>query len=93
MSAAIHLQTVDLLQLQIADLMYVLLSRIIILQMSMLSVTSIKNMVQTLDASCYYKEHQKNNNRRTYLFYDNVHLVKNTMNNLLNVNKYVFPAF
>ena len=33
------------------------------------------------------------NNRRTYLFYDNVHLVKNIRNNLLNVKKYVFPAF
>ena len=45
------------------------------------------------DASCYYIEHQKNNNRRTYLFYDNLHLVKNIRNNLLNVKKYVFTAF
>ena len=44
------------------------------------------------DASCYYIE-QKNNNRRTYLFYDNVHLLKNIRNNLLNVKKYVFPTF
>ena len=29
----------------------------------------------------------------TYLFYDNVHLLKNIRNNLLNVKKYVFPTF
>ena len=45
------------------------------------------------DASCYYIKHRKTNNRRTYLFYDNVHLVKNIRNNLLNVKKYLFPAF
>ena len=52
-------------------------------------------MVHTdADTSCYYIEHQKNNNRRTYLFYDNEHLeTKNIRNNLLNVKKYVFPAF
>ena len=29
---------------------------------------------------------------KTYLFFDNVHLVKNIGNNLLNVKKFVFPA-
>ena len=59
----------------------------------MLSVTYIKKYGTDTDVSCYYIEHQKHNNRRTYLFYDNVHLVKNIRNNLLNVKKYVFPAF
>ena len=30
---------------------------------------------------------------KTYLFYDNVHLAKNIRNNLLNSQKFVFPAF
>ncbi len=32
-------------------------------------------------------------NLKTYLFYDNVHLIKNIRNNLLNGKKFVFPAF
>ena len=30
---------------------------------------------------------------KTYLFYDNVHLLKNVRNNLLNSQKFVFPSF
>jgi len=30
---------------------------------------------------------------KTYLFFDNVHLLKNVRNNLLNSKKFVFPAF
>ena len=30
---------------------------------------------------------------KTYLFYENVHLAKNIRNNLLNSQKFVFPAF
>ena len=30
---------------------------------------------------------------KTYLFYDNVHLAKNIRNNLLNRQKFAFPAF
>ena len=33
------------------------------------------------------------NNLKTYLFYDNVHLMKNVRNNLLNGKKFVFPEF
>ena len=32
-------------------------------------------------------------NKNTYLFYDNVHLIKNVRNNLLNGKKFVFPPF
>ena len=34
-----------------------------------------------------------NNVTNTYLFFDNVHLMKNIRNNLLNAGKFVFPAF
>ena len=30
---------------------------------------------------------------KTYLFFDNVHLIKNIINNLLNARKFVFPSF
>ena len=30
---------------------------------------------------------------KTYLFFDNVHLIKNIQNNLLNGKKFVFPSF
>ena len=32
-------------------------------------------------------------NNKTYLFFDNVHLIKNIRNNLLNGKKFVFPSF
>ena len=57
------------------------------------NVNAFSNLQTKYGASCYYIEHEKNNNRRTYLFYDNVHLLKNIRNNLLNVKKYVFPTF
>ena len=31
--------------------------------------------------------------RKTYLFYDTIHLVKNIRNNLLNHKRFVFPSF
>ena len=37
--------------------------------------------------------HPKNHGKRCFLFYDNVHLIKNIRNNLLYYKKYVFPAF
>ena len=33
------------------------------------------------------------NSTKTYLFFDNVHLVKNIRNNLLNCKNFVFPSF
>jgi hypothetical protein len=37
--------------------------------------------------------HPKNHGKRTYLFFDSVHLMKNIRNNLLNKKKFVFPQF
>ena len=37
--------------------------------------------------------HHPKNETATYLFFDNVHLLKNIRNNLLNSKKLVFPAF
>ena len=34
-----------------------------------------------------------NNRSKTYLFFDNVHLLKNIRNNLLSARKFVFPSF
>ena len=31
------------------------------------------------------------NNSRIYIFYDNVHLLKNIRNNLFNAKRFVFP--
>ena len=39
----------------------------------------------------YFFIHPKNHGKKTYLFYDNVHLLKNIRNNLLNRKKFVFP--
>lgn len=37
--------------------------------------------------------HPQNHGKRTFLFYDSVHLMKNIRNNLLNRKKFVFPGF
>ena len=37
--------------------------------------------------------HHPANESRTFLFFDNVHLLKNIRNNLLNYKKFVFPKF
>ena len=43
------------------------------------------------DSSRLFIKHLDNNNK-TYLFYDNVHLIKNIRNNLFNAKKFVFPT-
>ena len=43
--------------------------------------------------SPYYFIHPSNQNQKIYLFFDNVHLMKNIRNNLLNGKKFVFPEF
>ena len=37
--------------------------------------------------------HHSTSDRRTYLFYDSVHLLKNVRNNLLNSRQFIFPEF
>ena len=41
----------------------------------------------------YSVKHPKNHGKNTFLFYDNVHLLKNIRNNLLGNKKFVFPSF
>ena len=40
-----------------------------------------------------YINHTGNFGKKTYLFYDTVHIMKNIRNNLLNGKKFVFPEF
>ena len=42
------------------------------------------------DSSRLFIKYPDDNNK-TYLFYDNVHLIKNIRNNLFNAKKFVFP--
>ncbi len=44
------------------------------------------------DASRLFIHHPENESR-SYIFFDNVHLLKNIRNNLFNVKKFVFPKF
>ena len=50
----------------------------------------LKSMHQSNDV--HFIEHPQSKTK-TYLFFDNVHLVKNIRNNLLNARKSVFPLF
>lgn len=52
---------------------------------------SLKNLFNS-DSSLFIK-HPINHGKRTYMFFDAVHLVKNVRNNLLNGKKFVFPEF
>ena len=40
-----------------------------------------------------YIKHPGNFDKKTYLFYDTMHIIKNIRNNLLNGKKFVFPKF
>ena len=44
------------------------------------------------DSNLFF-EHPVNHGKRTYMFFDTVHLIKNIRNNLLNGKKFVFPEF
>ena len=56
-------------------------------------------MVVGLKQSMPYSEsklffgYSANHGKRTYMFFDTVHLLKNIRNNLLNTKKFVFPEF
>ena len=50
---------------------------------------SLKKLYESY--SNIYFEHPANNGKRTYMFFDTVHLVKNIRNNLRNAKKFVFP--
>ena len=51
------------------------------------------NILQTRFSSGCFDIQHSHNSTKIYLFFDNVHLVKNIRNNLLNCKKFVFPAF
>ena len=44
-------------------------------------------------STCEFYINYPDNISKIYLFYDNVHLLKNIRNNLLNSRKFVFPSF
>ena len=53
--------------------------------------TSLKDLFNS--ESKLFFEHSANHAKRTYMFFDIVHLIKNIRNNLLNEKKFVFPEF
>lgn len=52
---------------------------------------SLKKLFKS-DSNLFF-EHPSNGGKRTYMFFDTVHLAKNIRNNLLNAKKFVFPEF
>ena len=58
------------------------------------NINAFSSLVKTFNSeSNLYIEHAQNHGKKMYLFYDSVHLVKNTRNNLLNGKIFVFPKF
>ena len=53
--------------------------------------TSLKEVFNS--ESKLFFERSTNQDKRTYMFFDTVHLMKNIRNNLLNAKKVVFPEF
>ena len=57
------------------------------------NVKAYTNLREKFSAdSSYYIQHPSSD-KKVYLFFDNVHLLKNIRNNLLNNKKFVFPSF
>ena len=60
------------------------------------SSVSAFNELSSKDGSKSYENvilHHSTSDRRTYLFYDSVHMLKNVRNNLLNSKRFIFPEF
>ena len=58
------------------------------------NVNAFKELKKKHNSSDGYSvKHPKNHNTKTYLLFDNVHLLKNVRNNLLANKKFVFPSF
>ena len=53
--------------------------------------TSLKDLFHS-ESELFFK-HSVNHGKRTYMFFDTVHLIKNIRNNLLHAKKFVFPKF
>lgn len=56
------------------------------------NVKAFKNLVKKYPAEGQFCLQHPKNQTKTYLFFDNVHLVKNVRNNLLRAKKFVFPS-
>ena len=57
------------------------------------NVNAFSSLKKEYESDSSYIEHPSNHGKKTYLFFDSVHLVKNLRNNLLNGKKFVFPSF
>ena len=53
--------------------------------------TSFKDLFN-FESKLFFED-SDNHGKRTYVFFDTVHLIKNIQNNLLNAKKFVFPEF
>ena len=57
------------------------------------NINAFSSLVKTFNSeSNLYIEHAQNHGKKTYLFYDSVHLVKNIHNNLLNGKSLFFQS-
>ena len=58
------------------------------------NVNAFSHLVKTYNSeSTLFIQHPDNFGKKTYLFYDNVHLAKNLRNNLINGKRFEFPNF
>ena len=57
------------------------------------SVRAFSNILNKYGNSNFSLLHRNNHSKRTYLYFDTVHFMKDIRNNLLNSKKLVFPAF
>ena len=58
------------------------------------NVHAFSSLASTFNSDSHqYIKHPGNFDKKTYLFYDTVYIMKNIRNNLLNGKKFVFPEF
>ena len=57
------------------------------------NVAAFNNILQMYSCDTDLCIQHPKNSTKTYMFFDNVHLLKNIRNNLLNSKKFVFPSF
>lgn len=57
------------------------------------NVNSFKRLKKKYNGENYSIVHPANNQKRTFLLFDTVHILKNIRNNLLACKKFVFPSF
>ena len=57
------------------------------------NVAAFSNFLQMYSCNTDLCIQHPKNSTKTYMFFDNVHLLKNIRNNVLNSKKFVFPSF